>query len=182
MNNLPANLGAALRAIRTNRGLSLDETALLTGVSKAMLGQIERGESNPTVSSMWKIAAGLKVTFSALMGDVSSTYSVTTLADLQPVYEADGQFALYNVFPFNPLSGFEYFYIRVAPGCRYESPSHDSVQEEFIVVTQGCLELTVGTQVLTIRQGDSIRFKGSEKHTYANPYSEELIFQNIMRY
>ena len=64
MKNLNLIIGNKLKDIRNKRNLSLDEVAKLTGVSKAMLGQIERGQSNPTVSTLWKIATGLKVSFS----------------------------------------------------------------------------------------------------------------------
>ena len=52
-----------LQSVRKARGLSLDKTAQLTGVSKAMLGQIERGESSPTIATLWKIATGLACSF-----------------------------------------------------------------------------------------------------------------------
>lgn len=64
MKNLNSIIGSKLKEIRNKRELSLDEAAKLTGVSKAMLGQIERGQSNPTVSTLWKISTGLKVSFS----------------------------------------------------------------------------------------------------------------------
>lgn len=56
-----------LRRLRDDRKLSLDAAAQLTGVSKSMLGQIERGDVNPTISVLWKIANGLKISFSALL-------------------------------------------------------------------------------------------------------------------
>ncbi len=59
MNNL--NIGKQLKKIRQGRELSLDEAAVLTEVSKPMLGQIERGQSSPTITTLWKIATGLKV-------------------------------------------------------------------------------------------------------------------------
>ena len=74
-------LGSNLRKLRTERGLSLDETSKLTGVSKAMLGQVERGESSPTVSTLWKIAAGLKVTFSSLMAAAPKVYASHSLKE-----------------------------------------------------------------------------------------------------
>jgi transcriptional regulator with XRE-family HTH domain len=56
-----------LRRMREDKKLSLDRLAELTGVSKSMLGQIERGESSPTISTIWKIANGLKVSFTSLL-------------------------------------------------------------------------------------------------------------------
>lgn len=58
-------IGENLKKARYDRELSLDKTSNLTGVSKAMLGQIERGESNPTVATLWKITNGLEITFSS---------------------------------------------------------------------------------------------------------------------
>ena len=72
-----------LLKIRKEKGLSLEKTAELTGVSKAMLGQIERNESNPTVSTLWKIAKGLKISFSSLL------YSVHILSPLLIFHRVD---------------------------------------------------------------------------------------------
>lgn len=57
-------VATALKNLRRQRQLSLAQCAALTGVSKAMLGQIERNESGPTVATLWKIADGLQVPFS----------------------------------------------------------------------------------------------------------------------
>ena len=57
----------ALRVLRSGRGWSLDRTAQETGVSKAMLGQIERCESSPTIATLWKIASGFQTSLSSLI-------------------------------------------------------------------------------------------------------------------
>ncbi len=68
------NIGNVLRRVRFERGLTLGDTSDLTGVSKAMLGQIERGESNPTVSILWKISSGLKISFSELLSSETDKF------------------------------------------------------------------------------------------------------------
>ena len=75
----PMNLriGEKLKSIRMARTLSLDDTAVLTGVSKPMLGQIERGQSIPTVTTLWKIATGLKTPLSAFLEEPQTEYTVT---------------------------------------------------------------------------------------------------------
>src|SRR5258707_15609453 len=60
-------VGSNLRRLRTRRGLSLERLAQISGVSRAMLGQIELGQSAPTINVLWKIARALEVTFSALI-------------------------------------------------------------------------------------------------------------------
>lgn len=66
MENLHQHLSQALKQLRQANGWSLTLAADRTGVSKAMLGQIERGESSPTVATLWKIATGFNVPFSFL--------------------------------------------------------------------------------------------------------------------
>lgn len=61
MSMLDKNIAANLKRIRKAKNMSLDRMAEQTGVSKSMLGQIERGESNPTVSTIGKIIEGIKV-------------------------------------------------------------------------------------------------------------------------
>lgn len=179
---VPLNVGAVIKNVRRSLDLSLDKAALLTGVSKAMLAQIERGESSPTVSTLWKISSGLRITFSKLLSGQNEEYSVSKLKDIKPIYEDEGRMVLYNIFPFDPVTGFDYFYIELKPDCCYESPGHPNVFEECIVVTQGALTMVIDEQDFVLDQGASINFKGEAKHKYTNKSDKIVIFQNIMKY
>jgi XRE family transcriptional regulator, regulator of sulfur utilization len=72
MENLARFLSTTLKQLRQQRGWSLSRLAEATGVSKAMLGQIERNESSPTVATLWKIATGLNVPFSTFISPPQS--------------------------------------------------------------------------------------------------------------
>lgn len=109
MNDFSA-LGENLKAIRDKRGLNLNDVSELTGISKAMLSKIERGESVPTITTVWKIANGLKITLNALAGDGENNYTVKDIATMTPLIDEGGLFSLYNVFPFSPLDGVQVFY------------------------------------------------------------------------
>jgi transcriptional regulator with XRE-family HTH domain len=63
-------LSICSKYVPPQRSWSLDVTSQKTGVSKAMLGQIERGESSPTIATLWKIASGFDVLFSSFVEDV----------------------------------------------------------------------------------------------------------------
>ena len=67
MGQIEMNIASNLKKIRKSRNMSLDMMAEETGVSKSMLGQIERGESNPTVSTIGKIVEGIKIAFDDLL-------------------------------------------------------------------------------------------------------------------
>jgi XRE family transcriptional regulator, regulator of sulfur utilization len=182
MDNIQKNIGDNLRAIRKNRGCSLDQIAELTGVSKAMLGQIERGESNPTVSTLWKIARGLQISFSSLIKEEESNITVVKLESITPVTENDGDYRVYSVFPFDPRKKFEIFTVEIEPGCTHISERHNEGLEEYITVLNGQLELIIGAESRTLQQGDSIRFLANKTHTYKNTGNEMTTYQLVMHY
>lgn len=177
-----STIGKTIREVRAQMHLSLEKVAAMTGVSKAMLGQIERGESIPTVSVLWKISSGLRISFSHLLAEPSHTYSVTGIEEVEPIFEDDKRMILRNIFPFNPISGFDYLYITLKPGCNYESPSHLNVFEEYIFVTKGRLKMTIAGVVYELGQYDSIKFRGDAAHCYANSTDNDTEFQNVLKY
>ena len=61
-------LSSRLKQTRTSKGLSLDALAKLSGVSRSMLSQIERGESSPTVATLWNLSQALQVDLSGSAG------------------------------------------------------------------------------------------------------------------
>lgn len=182
MKDPTSNIGSVLKKVRFERGLTLEDTSNLTGVSKAMLGQIERGESNPTISILWKISTGLRISFSELLGSETNNYEAISIEEMEPVYESNGKMILYDVFPFNPISGFEYFYIKLLPGAKHVSSPHQNSTEEYIVVTKGTLELTVEGQIFELTAPAALKFKSDKEHTYCNPYDTEVILQSIVKY
>lgn len=182
MNDPLINISSTLKRTRAEKGLTLEETSNLTGVSKAMLGQIERAESTPTISTLWKIATGLKISFSELLSTGQEENNAVRIYDLEPVIESEDKMILYNVFPFNPVTGFEYFYIRLLPGARHESMPHKSSTVEYVVVTQGKLVIAVDGRTYELESPASFSFNADKIHTYSNPYQEEVIFQNIVKY
>ena len=182
MSDPTVNISNSLKKTRFERGLTLEETSNLTGVSKAMLGQIERGESTPTISTLWKISTGLKISFSELLSSESEERSLININDLEPVYEAENKMMLFDVFPFNPLIGFEYFYIKLLPGAYHSSTPHQSSTIEYVVVTEGTLDVIVDKKKYVLNAPAALSFKADSQHAYNNPYDKEAIFQNIVRY
>lgn len=182
MNNLLLNISNTLKKTRTEKDLTLDETSHLTGVSKAMLGQIERGESTPTISTLWKISTGLKISFSELLNEGQDTNNIVKINELEPVYESNDKMILYNVFPFNPITGFEMFYIKLLPGAQHSSAPHKSSTEEYVVVTEGILEIVVNGKKYELEAPAAMSFNADQYHEYNNPYNIDTVFQNIVRY
>lgn len=175
-------IGQEIRRIRTEQKLTLDEAATLSGVSKAMLGQIERGESNPTIATLWKISSGLRVSLSSLLSYEEDEYEVISIERLPSVTSTDHKMKLYDVFPFNPISGFEYFYITLEPGASHASSPHDNASGEYIIVTEGQLTLVLGDKDYVLDAPSAIQFSPQKSHRYENRSPAKTVFQNIVRY
>src|SRR5262245_3205339 len=93
-------LGANLRRLRIRRGLSLERLAKASGVSRAMLGQIELGQSTPTINVVWKIARALAVPFSALISQQRRPRTaLLSAARAKGLASADGTFTSRALFP-----------------------------------------------------------------------------------
>ena len=134
MNDFSA-LGERLKAIRDSRNLNLSDVSELTGISKAMISKIERGESVPTITTVWKIANGLKITLNALSGDAESGYAVKSIAEMTPLIDTDGRFQLYNIFPFSLLTVFRSSTAASTPATITSRPCviHESSRREYCV-------------------------------------------------
>jgi transcriptional regulator with XRE-family HTH domain len=182
MEQLSAKIGENLQRIRKNRGLSLDKLAMLTGVSKGMLHQIERGESNPTISVMWKIASGLHVSFTSLIQDEASPVTVVDKAEAIYLTEAGGNYKSYTLFPYDGNKKFEIYHVEMEPGCRYTSESHNEGVEEYLLMHEGVLEVEIRGQSYTIQAGSGIRFLADAEHTYSNPTLARIRYTAIIYY
>lgn len=157
-----------LRNIREERRLSLDSAAQLTGVSKSMLGQIERAEVNPTVSVLWKIADGLRVSFAALIEQPQSGAQVLHSMKIRPLVEDGGRFRNYPVFAFDAGRGFEQYRIEMDPGGGLAGDAHMAGTEEYIIVFAGTIRVTVDGAAFVLSQGDGFRFRADVPHRYDN--------------
>lgn len=168
MEDLNLVIASNLKKIREERKLSLDKVAELTGVSKSMIGQIERGESNPTITTAWKLATGLKISFSSLMSVPQPQTSVIRKEDVAPFIEDNGRYRVYPFFPYEDSKKFEIFTVEIDKGGYWNAESHGDNTSEFISVFEG--ELTVRTENIEflVTEGNSIRFRADKPHAYHN--------------
>lgn len=182
MENLNQLIGENLKRLRAEKSLSLDNVAKLSGVSKSMLGQIERGEVNPTISTVWRIANGLKVSFSSLVSRPQHDFEVVLRADIEPLVESDGRIRNYPAFPFDAERGFEMYTVEMDAAGYLQADAHSPGTEEFITVCAGELSLRVGDEEYTLGLGDSIRFRSDVPHAYHNPGAEMNRLAMVIHY
>lgn len=168
-------LATALKKLRHDRGLSLTDAASLTGVSKAMLGQIERNESSPTVATLWKIATGFNVPFSLFLAPVSPSPPAVVASLPQ-------EMKVTSLFPYNEGLHLDYLSITLSPGAVSHSSPHDRGVTEHVVVISGTLELQVEGRWHTLQPGEGRRFAGDKAHSYRNRQAGEVHFHSLIHY
>lgn len=172
--DIAAHLSDTLKALRQARGWSLTQAADQTGVSKAMLGQIERQESSPTVATLWKIATGFNVPFSAFIGPSE--------ASERPIYDAHQGMTAEPLFPFDEHLGFDLLVVTLAPGAMSESTAHELGAIEHVVVISGELQLRLKGEWQTLAAGEGQRFHADQTHAYRNQTAEPVRFHSLIHY
>lgn len=182
MEPIHKTVGKNLLALRKARGLSLEQAGELTGVSKAMLGQIERGDSNPTISVIWKIVNGLKISFTTLIAEESGSVTVVRKEGKEPLREEDGQFRSFPYFPFDQTKGFELYYVEMEPGCVHASEAHNANVEKYLLIKDGELTVSLSGDVHQIEAGSALRFTADLPHTYENHTDGVTTYYAILRY
>ncbi len=173
-----------MKELRNQRGWSLDVTSQKTGVSKAMLGQIERGESSPTIATLWKIASGLDVSFSSFVEDVLPYQPgfIHRKPELQQLHKCDDKINVMPIFPFDENLGFEVFIIELLPGCTHLSPPHQKGVIEHVIPVTGSIEVLVQGQWRQVHQQEGLRFDASLPHGYRNLSDQSVLFHDMIHY
>ncbi len=171
-----------LRERRKARGMSLDDLARASGVSRAALSQIETCKSNPTVGVLWKIAVGLAVPFAELIGAPRSGAVVLRRADSQVLRSSDGKFESRPLAPAGASPMVELYELRLSARSTHRSEPHAPGTQEMLVVLSGGLRMHVDEETYELGAGDSIAFAADRPHAYENPAGSEARYHNVIVY
>ena len=171
-----------LYTIRKQQNLSLDRLADLSGVSKSMLRQIEKGQSSPTIATLWKIANGLKIPVTALLREEELGIVQRSFFDGTPILGGSEGFDLHSMIPFDPKRAFEIYHIEIAPGAYLDSEAHNGIPEEYLFVTTGQITVHVGGEQYTVETANYLRFRANQPHRYENHGSETAMAINLIAY
>lgn len=171
-------IGGQLKLARKAKNWSLDKTSHFTGVSKAMLGQIERGESSPTIAKLWDIANGFEYPLSYFLGA-----AIDGEIQTQPEQESyDKGLFISTVFAYDKATNIEVFSITLTPHHEHVSQPHNPGVIEHIIVTSGVMEYLSDGQWHPLEKGQCVKFDAKTKHGYRNRTDARATFQNIIAY
>lgn len=175
--DVPAIVGTNLKRLRKAQGHSLERLAELSGVSRAMLGQIETGKSVPTVSLLWKVADALGVPVTDLIATPGGSATVVLpRAGAAVLTTSNGRFARRPLFPLDRFRGAEFYELRIAPGHAESMRALPAGTRENLVVASGELRLAIDDgRSIALAEGDAILFEGDVPHSYENQTESEVL-------
>jgi transcriptional regulator with XRE-family HTH domain len=183
--SLPVVIGGNLKRLRTRQGYSLEQLAKLAGVSRAMLGQIENGQSVPTILLLLKVADALEVSLAALVA-VPATRSTTVLrrSKSKVINASNGRFTLRLLLPVDAGPRVEFYEARLA--ARHSEPldAQPGGAKESFVILKGRVELTVGTEPpVALGEGDAAYVEASQvPRTLRNLDDHEAVLHVVVSF
>ncbi|MGF6999690.1 helix-turn-helix domain-containing protein [Paraburkholderia sp. GAS32] len=184
MNDVDAintTVGRNLVAQRKSRGLTLDQLALASGVSRGMVVQIEQGKTNPSVATLCRLANALVVPISKLIeADSRPAAYKTRLSEASELWRgvAGGRGRL--ITGFDDPSVLEFWEWRLSPHESYDGIAHPSGTKELLFVNSGALTVTAGPVCETVVSQEALVFSADVPHRYANDHDHEVVFMMVV--
>ncbi|MEX5562814.1 XRE family transcriptional regulator [Pseudophaeobacter sp. 1A16562] len=171
---LPSRLKEARRA----KGLSLEAVANLSGVSRSMVSQIERGESSPTIATLWNLTRALQVDFAGLLDAADKADRIEVLRDGDvPTIDNMGQGCRIRILsPPEDAGGHEVYDILLDAGGALDSQPHGRGTAEHLTVLEGDITVTSGSARMRLHTGDTARYAADIPHNITAPDSAARVF------
>lgn len=168
-------IGNKIRMIRKERGFTLEIMATRTGLSKGLLSQVERGISQPSLDSLWKITRALESSIVHFFEDVDQKHVHVTRQDKrrQMIFpESAGIYSLLSAGGGSKLGMLE---VRLQPGETVHDSFVQADGEQCLVVSRGSARILFNDEEFTLDTGDSISSDGSKPHVIKNDGEEEAV-------
>lgn len=165
-----SKVAETLRAVRKEQQLTLDELAQRSGVSRSMLSQIERGESNPTLATLWNLTQALGVDFAGLLGaeaavSQTSGHVERLAADRTPTINSRGERCRLRILSPPGLAGaVEWYELQLDAGGALLSDAHAPGSMEHLTILDGRIAVQSGLCEEEGEGGDTLRYRADVGH------------------
>ncbi|MCO5967907.1 helix-turn-helix domain-containing protein [Actinoallomurus soli] len=176
-----AELGARLRAERRARGMTLERLAELSGVSRSMVSEVERGAKTPTVLVLDRLATALGTSIARLLDEPVRPDAVILSGEGQWVVRDPSGWERRILSPVLPGVEFEFMRTTLGPGVDAgEFSPHAPGSHEYTAVETGRLRLTVDGVPYRLEAGDAAYFPGDRRHAFANDSDDPCVYYLAM--
>jgi transcriptional regulator with XRE-family HTH domain len=161
-----ATIAVALRRERDRMGLSLTEVAKRAGVAKSTLSQLESGQGNPSVETLWSLAVALEVPFSRLIETPPPAIHVIRRGEGIAYPSSQADFTGTLLSSGSPHGRRDIYVLRVEPGSPRRADAHIPGSVEHLIVCQGRLRTGPAGTPVELATGDYASFPGDLPHFY----------------
>jgi len=170
--------------LRKKNKLTLNELASLSGVSRSMLSQIERGKANPTLAVAFRIAQAFDMSLGELVEDSNASPGIEVVHGSDPnnLFRADDECRIRTLSPLHMEKNVEFYELRLAEGSVLKSAAHFGGARELLTVTQGKARVTTGSSVCKLAEGDSAHYRADMEHEIENTGDGELVCFLVVTY
>jgi len=178
-------VGHNIQEIRKKQNLTLAVLAEKSGVSKAMLSQIEADKVNPTVAMVWKIAQGLGVEIQDILnrgGEVSRKFNVTRKDSITTLDTENDQVHLEVLSPISTVEDIEMYLLTFKSGGVLTSAPHFPKTEEYLTVIEGEVEVSAGEHNAVLHKGDFIHYHCDVDHEIKNIGKGRAVVHLVVRF
>ncbi|MFF4836001.1 helix-turn-helix domain-containing protein [Streptomyces sp. NPDC001315] len=162
-------LGARIRSERRARNMALERLAELSGVSRSMVSEVERGAKTPSVLVLDRLATALGTSVARLLDEPVRPEVVILPRARQHIVRDSAGWVRRILSPVLPGTEFEFMRTALEPGVDAgEFLPHPPGSHEYVAVETGRLRLTVDGAPYLLAAGDSAYFPGDRRHAFAN--------------
>ena len=156
-----------IRYLRAQAGLTLAELAAAAGLGKSTLAQLESGRANPSVETLWAIAAALKVPFARIVEEDRPSLRVVRASEVQPLLSSETPGWAGRLLSASHGRGtFDLYALDLeADASRHAEAHHAGVVEHLIVVV-GRLRVGPQGEEVELGPGDLVTFVADVPHVY----------------
>lgn len=159
-------VAASLKRERTRVGLSIAELARRAGIGKSTLSQLESGDGNPSVETLWALSTALGVQFSALLDAPTPRVEVVRFGGGAVIPAANADYSTALLSTASPGSRRDLYLIRAEPGKPRISAPHSRGIVEHVVITAGRARVGPPDEAVELGPGDYIRYAGDAEHVF----------------
>lgn len=181
----PPLVGRNIQKIRKEKRLTLGALSDRSGVSKAMLSQIETEKVNPTVATVWKISQGLQVTMEKLLKESAGEgrrFHVSRSEHITTLDTEERGVRIKVLSPFSMVEDLEIYLVTLAAGGELESTPHFPGTEEFLTIISGTVRVGAGEHLSELHRGDFISYHCDVDHTIKNIGTGEAVVHMVVRF
>jgi len=173
-----------VKGLRKDKGWTLEGFATISGVSRSMLSQIERGQANPTLAVACRIAQAFSISVGELVDEPWTASAIEVIRRNDPafLYRSDSQCKIRTLSPLNMEKNIEFYELSISVGAQLKSAAHFEGAREFITVEKGSVEITAGADTSMLNEGDSAHYRGDVAHNITNTAAVEAVCFLVVSY